>query len=115
MYYSLATSPVSSRTGNNIAPIAEETTPQIIITQPLLKLANVGTYLNMHDIQTAITIIFAIGDDFFAGGIIIAINIAYKAIPNAPRIEGGKKLLENAPMVVPPTQPRYEHKIRCTS
>ena len=97
--------------GKKNAPSAEEVTPQIIITHPLPTLLNNGTNLNKQEIATEIKIILAIGFESRAGGIIIAINIAYNAIPSADIIVAGRMLLAKAPKTVPPTQPQNEQII----
>ena len=52
-----------------------------------------------------ISTIFSTGLDLFAGGIIIAINIAYSAIPIALLIASGKTEPMTEPSAVPSVQP----------
>ena len=63
-------------------------------------------YLIIHTIAIDIMTIVHTGFDFLDGGIIIAMNIAYNAIPIAPLRLGGRRLDAHAPKSVPNVQPQ---------
>lgn len=95
----------SSSKGQKKAPIPAPKIVAVIILNPLdIKLKS-GMYLSAIFMQIEIRIIIKIDRDFLAGGIMIAINMAYKAIPIAPLMDSGSAELVNAPKVVPKLQP----------
>ena len=94
-----------SSSGHRKAPIPAAIIVDIIVLNPLEIKLNSGIYLSRRFIAIEITIIIKMGRDFFAGGTIIAINMAYKAIPIALLMESGSAEQVKAPKAVPKLQP----------
>ena len=85
--------------------------PQMMMTQPPLNCRATGSHRSRQDKITESATTYNIGFEFFAGGTIIAINMAYSAIPKADLTEAGSTELANAPRKVPRFQPEKEIKI----
>lgn len=69
--------------GHRTAPIPAPIIVEAIILKPLEIKLNIGIYLSSIFIAIEMMIIIKIGLDFLAGGTMMAMNIAYKAIPIA--------------------------------
>ena len=94
-------------TGNLKAAKADATTAQIITTQPKDSIFKTGVYLKIQLITAEIITVISIGVTFFAGGIIIAKNIPYIAMPKALYSDCGKSDAAVAPKSVERHQLRY--------
>ena len=96
---------LSSSIGHKAAPVPAPKMVAIITLKPLDIKLNSGMYLSSIFIAIETSIIINMDLDFLAGGIIIAINIAYKAIPIALLMDCDNAEQVKAPKAVPKLQP----------
>ena len=85
----------------------EAETVAMIVQNPSDINSNTGIYRIRHMIVMDIRITYKIGACFFAGGMMMAMNMAYRAIPIAPFAISGRIPEVQAPRKVPADQPRY--------
>ena len=90
--------------GKKYAPIRQETTEMIITANPEEIWLKRGENLKIRLNPTEISITIATLLYLFAGGIIMAINIAYNAIERAEIMLSGRIFPDRLPRIVPRDQ-----------